>query len=106
MSSPANERLAYAAGVKRVVLPASGRVSAERAQQERTRWWRRGFRFRAGIEGRIRVLGRDFGLARCRDHGEQGLGRWIGWGVLAHNLAKIAQTVAGRRPERAARAVG
>jgi transposase, IS5 family len=95
--SAANERLAQQAGVQRIVLPATGKPSAARRQQERTGWWRRGFRFRAGIEGRISVLRRGFELDYCRDHGEAGMGRWVGWGILAHNLAKIAQTVA-RRP--------
>jgi IS5 family transposase len=65
-------------------------------QAERTRWFRRGFRFRAGIEGRIHVLRRDFGLARCRDHGETGMARWVGWGVLAANLTTMARTLAAR----------
>ena len=103
--SAANERLAREAGVQRIVLPATGKLSAERRQQERTGWWRRGFRFRAGIEGRISVLRRSFELDRCREHGEVGLGRWVGWGILAHNLAKIAATVARRQPVRAARAL-
>jgi IS5 family transposase len=94
--SAANERLAQEAGVQRVVLPATGKPSTARRRQERTGWWRRGFRFRAGIEGRISVLRRGFELDRCRDHGEAGMGRWVGWGILTHNLAKIAQTVARR----------
>jgi len=94
--SGANERRAQEAGVQRIVLPATGKPSAARRQQERTGWWRRGFRFRAGIEGRISVLRRGFELDRCRDHGEVGMGRWVGWGILAHNLAKIAATVAHR----------
>jgi transposase, IS5 family len=98
--SIANERLAHEAGVQRVVLPATGKPSAARRQQERTGWWRRGFRFRAGIEGRISVLRRGFALDRCRDHGEVGMGRWVGWGILAHNLAKIAQTEARRSAPR------
>jgi transposase, IS5 family len=53
------------AGVKRLVLPKSGRSSHEREQHEKQRWFRRGFRFRAGIEGRISVLGRAFGLEIC-----------------------------------------
>jgi transposase, IS5 family len=76
--SAANERRAKAAGVERVVLPAVGKVAPERARAERQRWFRRGFRFRAGIEGRISVLQRCYGLDRCRDHGEDGMGRWIG----------------------------
>lgn len=104
--SAANERLAQQAGVKRIVLPATGKPSAERQRRERTGWWRRGFRFRAGIEGRISVLRRGFGLDRCRDHGEVGMGRWLGWGVLAHNLRQIARTVARRRLAPLARAAG
>jgi transposase, IS5 family len=89
--SAENERLAQQAGIKRIVLPKSGRPSHEREQHEKQRWFRRGFRFRAGIEGRISVLGRVFGLDRCLDHGEEGMERWVGWGVLAHNLRQIAR---------------
>jgi transposase, IS5 family len=95
--SAANERRAKAAGVERVVLPAVGKVAPERARAERQRWFRRGFRFRAGIEGRISVLQRCYRLDRCRDHGEDGMGRWIGWGIVAGNLERIARTVAARQ---------
>lgn len=96
VSSPTNEQLAQDAGVKRVVLPAKGRASAERKKQERERWFRRGFRFRAGIEGRISVLHRCYELDRCRDHEEDGMGRWVGWGIITANLVQIARTVARR----------
>jgi IS5 family transposase len=57
--SPHNIRQAEAFGVRRVAIPATGRSPpAERGQAERQRWFRRGFRFRAGIEGRISVLQR------------------------------------------------
>ncbi len=95
--STENERLAQEAGIKRIVLPKSGRPSHEREQHEKQRWFRRGFRFRAGIEGRISVLGRAFGLDRCLDHREEGMGRWVGWGILAHNLRQIARTQAARQ---------
>ena len=64
--------------------------------KKRTAWCRRGLRFRAGIEGCISVLRRRFGLDRCRDHDEAGLGRWVGWGLVTANLLISAQTVAGR----------
>jgi IS5 family transposase len=96
VSSPANERLAREAGVRHVAMPAVGRASPARLAAERTRWFRRGFRFRAGIEGRISVLQRRFGLDRCRDHGDAGMGRWVGWGIVASNLLKIATTVSAR----------
>ncbi|GAC1526967.1 MAG: ISNCY family transposase [Chloroflexota bacterium] len=92
--SPANERLAEEAGVTHVVIPCAGKASATRKQRERTRWFRQGFRFRAGIEGRISVLGRCFGLDRCPEHGEAGIERHVGWGIVTSNLAKIAETVA------------
>ncbi len=100
--SPQNEALARKLKIKHIVLPATGRVSKERQAQERQRWFRRGFRFRAGIEGRIRVLKRDFGLGRCRDHGEDGMGRWVGWGIVTANLAKIAATRVARQARAAA----
>jgi len=92
--SPANERLATEAGVTHVVIPYAGKASAKRRQQEKTRWFRAGFRFRAGVEGRM--LGRRYGLDRCPEHGEAGMGRYVGWGIITSNLAKIAETVAGR----------
>jgi IS5 family transposase len=94
MASAANERLAREAGVKRVALPHVGQASAERKALEKGRRFRRGYRFRAGIEGRIHVLRRDRGLKRSRYRGEGGMGRWVGWGIVTHNLAKVAGAVA------------
>lgn len=96
VSSATNERLATEAGVKRVVLPWDGKGSSARRKHERERWFRRGFRFRAGIEGRISVLRRCYGLNRCPDHGVDGMGRYVGWGILTHNLVKIAQAQVAR----------
>jgi IS5 family transposase len=94
--SPENEMRAKEAGVARVILPAAGTYTPERSRLERQRWFRRGFRFRAGIEGRISVLQRCYGLDRCRDHGEDGMGRWSGWGIVTGNLERIARSVAAR----------
>lgn len=54
---------------------------------------------RAGIEGRISVLGRAFGFDLCLDHGEEGMERWVGWGILAHNLRQISRTQVARQAE-------
>ncbi len=96
LASAANERLAREAGVKQVALPHAGKPPPERRAEERGRRFRRGYRFRAGIEGRIHALRRDYGLKRCRYHGERGMGRWVGWGILAHNLSKVAEAGAAR----------
>jgi IS5 family transposase len=88
----ANELTARQLGVKFVALPHPGAPSVERRSYERQRWFRRAQRFRAGMEGRISVLKRRGNLGRCRDHGDAGFHRWIGWGVITANLATIART--------------
>jgi IS5 family transposase len=90
MASAENQRLAEEAGVKHVALPHVGKAPPERRAEEKGRRFRAGYRFRAGVEGRIHALKRDYGLKRCRYRGERGFGRWVGWGILAHNLAKVA----------------
>jgi IS5 family transposase len=94
--SAQNERAAHGAGVKQVALPQPGAKTPQRQQYERQGWFRRALRFRAGVEGRISVLKRRGYLGRCRDHGEVGFGRWVGWGVLTANLSTIARTMAAR----------
>jgi len=91
LSSAANEAYAQAQGVKRVVLPQPGAKSAKRIAHEKQGWFRRGWRWRSGIEGRISLLKRRHKLARCLYHGEAGMERWVGWGVIAHDLWAIAQ---------------
>ncbi len=82
------------AGVRRVAIPAAGKVSKERQALERTRARTRGYRWRAGIEGRIASLRRDYGWRICAYHGEDGMERWLGLGVIASNLRHIAQATA------------
>ncbi len=94
--SKENEGLAKEMGVKKVCLPKAGKKGAEREEYERQRWFKRARKFRAGIEGRISVMKRRDHLGRCRDKGEEGFGRWVGWGVLTTNLGTIAQTLAAR----------
>ena len=46
------------------------------------------------MEGRISSLRRDYGLRQCPDHGDAGLRRWVGWGILASNLRHIGLALA------------
>ena len=94
--SAPNEAYAKQIGVKRVILPKPGHKSEARRQHERQRWFKRGRRFHAGIEGRISVLSRKHGLDRCLYHGEAGFGRWVGWGFIAGNLAVMGAALAAR----------
>lgn len=94
--SPDNEAYAEQQGVKRVVLPKRGRKTEKRRQHEAQSWFKRGRRFQAGVEGRISVLKRKHGLNCCLEHGEQGFERWVGWGVIAGNLAVMGRTLAAK----------
>jgi IS5 family transposase len=92
--APENERVARKAGVKHLVIPHSGVLSKTQRAKEHSRSWRRRYRWRAGIEGRLSSLRRDYGLRRCPDHGEEGFVRHLGWGGMASNLRHIAQHLA------------
>jgi IS5 family transposase len=87
-------RDATRAGIRRVALPQAGPPTATSRARERERWFRRGYRWRSGIEGRIGVLRRVYGFARCPEHGSDGLKRWVGLGVLTANLVTIARATA------------
>jgi len=91
--SPANERLAQERGVQRVILPQPGRRSEERKQHERQTWFVRGRKWHVGVEGRISVLKRCYELDRCRDHGQDGFEKWVGWGVIAANFRTIGRRI-------------
>jgi IS5 family transposase len=95
-SSATNEQAATDRGVRRVILPRRGPKSLARRAYERQRWFQRGQRWRVGCEGRISVLKRRHGLRRCRYHGEDGMHRWVGLGVIANNLVSTATFASAR----------
>src|ERR1700676_5273953 len=86
-----NEREAQALGVKKVALPARGRLSAKRAEQQKQRWFRRGLRWRAGIEATISTLKHPFSMWRATYKGGHGFERYVGWCVITKNLFSIAR---------------
>lgn len=94
--SRANEESAHALGVKYVSLPNRYTRSEERRQLQKQRWFKRAQKWRTGCEGRISVIKRRHGLARCRYHGLQGMKRWVGLGVIADNLINIGRYLAPR----------
>jgi IS5 family transposase len=67
------------------VIPRRGRASPT----EQTPAWRRRYRFRNGLEGRISQLKRK-GLRRTRLRTLAGAQTWIGGIALAHNLQRMA----------------
>jgi IS5 family transposase len=71
-----------------------GRRRVARSDSYSLPWFRSGRNWRAGLESRISLLKRRFGLRRCLYHGDAGMQRWVGWGVIAYDLWAIARQVA------------
>jgi transposase, IS5 family len=95
--SAENEREAQALGVKKVALPARGRLSAKRAEQQKQRWFRRALRWRAGCEATISTLKHPYSMWRATYKGERGFQRYVGWCVITKNLFSIARYQQRRR---------
>ena len=90
--SEPNEQLAHDLGVKKVILPQPGYRSKTRLKHEHKAWFVKGRHWHAGIEGRISVLKRAHNLGRCLAYGLNGFQCWVGWGVIAGNLAVLGRT--------------
>jgi IS5 family transposase len=90
--SEKNVELCRRAGVKIVCVPqCGGKKTPEREAYENSPVFKKGQRFRAGIEGRISVLFRGRGMKRCLAEGRQRFELLVGAAVLANNLMVIAQ---------------
>lgn len=84
-------------GVKNECLPqCGGQKTSERQAYESTGEFKKGQRFRAGIEGRISVLFRGRGMKRCLANGHTHFKLFVGAAVLANNLLRIADLI--RKP--------
>jgi len=89
------------AGVSQVCIPQrGGQRTAEQEELERSRAFKKGQRFRAGIEGRISVLFRGRGMKRCLLKGRERFEILVGAAVLANNLMRIADLLDKRKPNR------
>jgi len=95
--SAKNERAAQDLGVKKVALPARGRLSVKRAKQQKQRWFRRALRWRAGCEATISTLKHPFSMLRARYKKDPGFQRYVGWCVITKNLFSIARYQERRR---------
>jgi len=67
------------------------KVGEERRGYQKQSWFKRLQRFRAGIEVRISLLKRKFGLKRSRLRDSPGVNIWVGQGVSTHNLWQTAR---------------
>jgi IS5 family transposase len=80
--SAQGEKTAKEKGVKKVSVPNRSTKSAERRKLQKTRWFKKGQKWRTGCEGRISVLKRRHGLNRCRYKGDDGMKIWVGLGTV------------------------
>jgi IS5 family transposase len=103
--SAENQEHCQHAGVSQVCIPqCGGQKTAEREALERSRAFKKGQRFRVGIEGRISVLFRGRGMKRCRAHGRERFEVLVGAAVLANNLMRIAEMLRDGRAARTKKA--
>ncbi len=101
--TPANVEAVTAAGVDTECVPQrGGRKTPERTAYEKSRAFKQGQRFRAGIEGRISVLLRGRGMRRCPLEGRERFEVFVGAAVLANNLLRIAALLHRRAARRRA----
>jgi IS5 family transposase len=77
-------------GVKRIAIPRKGKPGKARRAVESARGFRTLIKWRTGSEGRISHLKHNFGFERTMLDGIAGTETWCGWGLLAHNSAKIS----------------
>jgi len=86
-----NLQACHSAGVKCACIPqAGGKLDSQRQALEKSPAFKKGQRFRAGIEGRISVLFRGRGMKRVLVQGRERFELLVGAAVLANNLMVIA----------------
>jgi IS5 family transposase len=85
------------ANVVECIPQRGGEKTPDRAAYEKSPAFKKGQRFRAGIEGRISVLFRGRGMKRCLLHGRQRFEVFVGMAVLANNLLVLAALLQERR---------
>lgn len=100
--SPDNLAACEERGVFECIPQRGGQKTPERQAYEKSRAFKRGQRFRAGIEGRISVLFRGRGMKRCLLHGPDRFEVFVGMAVLANNLLVLAALLDKRKHARAA----
>jgi IS5 family transposase len=89
------------AGVKLTCIPQrGGKRTPAREAFEKSPAFKRGQRFRAGVEGRISVLFRGRGMKRCLAEGPERFEVFVGTAILANNLLIIGELLRQRQKHR------
>ncbi len=85
------DELLHERGIKHVSIPVKGNKNACRQRTERSSWFRRLQRWRAGGEGKISLLKRKYGLRRTKVRGNASTEIVLGLGMIAHNLVLLSR---------------
>ena len=78
-------------GIPHVSIPVKGNKNGRRQRTEKSAWFRRLQRWRAGGEGKISLLKRKYGLRRTKVRGTVPTEIVLGWGIIAHNLVLLSR---------------
>ena len=99
--SEQNEKSGKKRGVRMVCIPQrGGQKTEERKAYEKSAEFKKGQRFRAGIEGTISVLFRGRGMKRCLVEGRERFELLVGAAVLTNNLMRLADLLAEKQSPR------
>ena len=77
-------------GIQKISIPAKGALSSKQSTMQHRHWFRRLQRWSAAGEAKISLLKRKFGLKKSLARGDRGAETWIGWGIITHNLVRMA----------------
>ena len=73
-------------GVHYTGIAKIGRLTGKERRRQKSRWFKRLFRFRCGIEACISMLKRCFGLGRILARGSPNTATWVGFAIFSYNL--------------------
>jgi len=73
-------------GVRHTGIAKIGRLTGTERRRQKSRWFKRLFRFRCGMEACISMLKRCFGLGRILARGSPNAATWVGFSIFSYNL--------------------
>lgn len=79
--------------IKKIGIPKRGYKTKRRLRTEKSEWFVKGQKWRAGQEAKVSWLKRSFELGRSKAKTEKGFDRNIGLGIIACNLKVIAMLI-------------
>lgn len=88
---PGQDEELHESGVKCVSIPVRGGKNGHRKRTEKSAWFRRLQRWRAGGEAKISLLKRKYGWRKTKVRGDASSEIAIGWGVIAQNIVLLSR---------------